>query len=103
MIVAVAPLRFATSWQRIYCETCREETNHYRNACVHCGEKPGAKTQTVTVPVQYNGRGVMPKLSEEQRVTARRMLNSGTPPKTIAAKMGVSPSSIYRLNPLTRG
>lgn len=100
-MIGVSALRFATSWQRVYCATCREETNHYRNTCVHCGERPGAKNVTVTV--QYNGRGVAPKLSEEQRLTARRMLSSGTPPKTIAAKMGVSPSSIYRLNPLTRG
>lgn len=100
-MIGVSALRFATSWQRVHCEKCREETNHYRNACVHCGVLLGAKP--LGTQVQYNGRDTAPKLSEEQRATARRMFSSGVAPKTIAAKLGVSPSSIYRLNPLTRG
>lgn len=100
-MIGVSAVRFATSWQRVHCDICREETNHYRNRCVHCGERLGAKP--LATAAQYNGRDTMPKLSEEQRAAARRMFSSGVAPKTIAAKLGVSPSSIYRLNPLTRG
>ncbi len=95
-------LRFATSWQRSLCHGCREETNHYKNKCVHCGELIGAGP-VVTVTAQYNGRGMVSRLSEDQRAEARRMLNAGTPPKIISAKLRISPATIYRLNPLTRG
>lgn len=97
----ISPLRSASAWQRIWCETCREETNHHKNACVHCKTRPGAKKVDLTA--QYNGREMVGKLTEQQRAEARRMLNAGTPPRTIAAQLHVSPSSVYRLNPLTRG
>jgi hypothetical protein len=94
-------LRAATSWQRVYCETCREDTNHHKNACVHCGSHPTLKTVTVTA--QYNDREMVGRLNEIQRAEARRLLNSGMPPKLVAMKLHVSQSTVYRLNPLTRG
>lgn len=97
----IATLKFASAWQRTWCETCQEETNHYKNACVHCKAQPG--TKKVDVAVQYNGREMVGKLTEQQRAEARRMLNAGTPPKLIASKLRVSSATIYRLNPLTRG
>jgi predicted amidophosphoribosyltransferase len=95
------PMRFASSWQRLFCNTCREETIHRRNACIHCGASPSAKQ--VAVSAQYNGREMVSRLTDAQRTEARRMFNAGTPPKLIATKLHVSPSSVYRLNPLTRG
>lgn len=98
----VSPLRFATSWQRTHCPTCREETIHHKSKCIHCGHPTGAAPSQPSVAL-YNGRAMPSHLTGEQRAEARRMLNAGTPPKTISAKLRVSPATIYRLNPLTRG
>lgn len=98
--IGVSALRFGCLHRR-FCQNCREETIHRRNSCIHCGATPSARH--IPVVVQYNGRAMVSRLSDTQRAEARRMLKAGTPPKLIATKLHVSPSSVYRLNPLTRG
>jgi heterodisulfide reductase subunit C len=78
MIPSASPLRSVSTWQRLHCETCREETNHHKNACVHCGHITTSKT--ITTSVSYNGRQMVRKVVEK-----------------------LSKSQRYRLNPLTRG
>lgn len=97
----IFPLRFATSWQRCFCQTCREETNHHKNICVHCG----AHLTGGIVPraPHFNGRESVGRLTDEQRSEARRLFSAGVAPRLIASKLHVSPGTIYRLNPMTRG
>lgn len=78
MTVTASPIRSASSWQKHYCETCREETTHHKNACIHCKHVLGSKS--VTVAVRYNGREMVRKAAEK-----------------------LSTSQRYRLSPLTRG
>jgi len=97
----ISPVRFATSWQRCFCETCKEETNHHKNVCVHCNSTFTGKASTA--PAQFNGRKETGRLTEEQRSEARRLFSAGVAPRLIASKLQVSPGTIYRLNPMTRG
>lgn len=94
-------LRFATSWQRVFCCLCKEETNHYKNQCVHC--KSHLHSSAVQSASRWNDREMQQSLTPEQRAEARRLLNAGRSIKVIAAMLKVSSATIYRMNPLTRG
>ncbi len=92
---------FASSWQRLHCLTCREETIHRKNRCVHCQSQAGGTAPVISV--QINGRKIIPRVTAAMREQARRMFASGTPPRIIAQRLHVSPSTVYRLNLVTRG
>jgi len=100
MSMLATPLRSASSWQKLHCTTCREETTHHRNVCIHC--KQPSSGRAVAVAVQYNGRPMTPRLSTEQHAQAKQMLGEGISYRIVAKVLRISQAQLYKLHPVPR-